>query len=363
MRRWIFRVHLWLALLAGAFFVLLGLTGAIIAFEAPLDCLLHPHLSWVKASSEYRSLADILGSVKQKYPDDNIVAIRFSDSPRVAWQITIPSGVVCVNPHTGQILGLRERGQTILGLARELHVSLAAGNIGRTVIRWSDLAALALLGSGFYLWWPRRSLRLHRLDGSRRAWSEWHNAIGIGSLVFLVVVTATGACISFERPLRSMMVMGRFAPPSPERPEPPPPEPQDKPFLPPGRALAVVMAAFPAERPAMMTLPEYGGSYRFEMVGPHGSGADGERIVQLDPWSGEVLHVSQPEVRSLPDRVAAANEALHTGAWLGWPGRILMALASLAILPQAFTGMMMFWKRQPIPAERRVRRLQKGSLA
>ena len=37
MRMWVFKVHLWVGALAGGFFVVLGITGSILAFELPLD--------------------------------------------------------------------------------------------------------------------------------------------------------------------------------------------------------------------------------------------------------------------------------------------------------------------------------------
>lgn len=360
-RRWIFRVHLWLALLAGGFFVLLGLTGSVIAFESPLDHLLHPRLSFVSSSPRSLPLADILASVRKSYPEQDIIAINFSDSPTLSWQVTIPAGIVCLNPHTGQILGLRTRGETILGLAHDLHVSLAAGNIGRTAIRWCDLAALVLLVSGLTLWWPQRRCRLHRLDGTRRSWSDLHNVIGLLALTFLFLAAGTGALISFENPLRS--VLRRFTAPEPAQPVTLPPTPQSQPFLSPDRALAIASAALPGAHPAQMTMPQYGGTYRFSMIEPRRFGDDVERSISLDPWSGSVLEISPTAAPSLADHLVATNEALHTGALFGWSGRLLMALAGLALLPQALTGFIMFWKRTQQSREHRKPRLEKGTLA
>ena len=47
MRKFLFNIHLYLALLAGVFVLTLGLTGSIMAFEPELDHLLHPRLSYV----------------------------------------------------------------------------------------------------------------------------------------------------------------------------------------------------------------------------------------------------------------------------------------------------------------------------
>lgn len=48
MRKLIFRLHLYIGLVAGLFPGLLGITGSIIAFEPEPDHLLHHRLSYVK---------------------------------------------------------------------------------------------------------------------------------------------------------------------------------------------------------------------------------------------------------------------------------------------------------------------------
>jgi uncharacterized iron-regulated membrane protein len=58
-RRLILKLHLWLAMIAGAFLLVLGITGGILAFEPELDRLLHPHLSRVKPAGTTLSLVQI----------------------------------------------------------------------------------------------------------------------------------------------------------------------------------------------------------------------------------------------------------------------------------------------------------------
>ena len=65
---------------------------------------------------------------------------------------------------------------------------------------------MALVMSGFYLWWPRRWTRLAlrtvtipslRLRGKPRDWN-WHNAIGSWSAPVLLFITVTGLVISYQ---------------------------------------------------------------------------------------------------------------------------------------------------------------------
>jgi uncharacterized iron-regulated membrane protein len=343
MRRWIFRLHLWCGALAGAFFVVLGLSGCLLAFEAPLDRLLHARFSYVAASPQVLSLSTIIRSVKMSYPSDNIVAITFASSPKLSWEVALPSGIVYVNPHTGEILGQRQRGQTIIGFAGEVHVRLATGKIGATIIRWSNLMALLLLISGIGLWWPGRRIRFGSLRGNRRSWSDLHQAIGAVFFPLLIVAAGTGALISFDGPIREAIQ-------SRQGPKPPPhlamlaPPPQGSTAIGPDEALTIATAALPHDTRARIQMPAYGGTYRVLMVEHRFPEADSERIVTIDPQSGQILSVSSDNL-PLIDRFFEFNEAVHTGSILGIAGRALAALAGIMVLPQAISGFFMWWKR------------------
>src|SRR5262249_8131761 len=68
MRRIILKLHLVAALAAGAFLAVLGVTGAIMAFEPELDHLLHRPLWHVTPQGAPRTLAE-LGDAASKTQD------------------------------------------------------------------------------------------------------------------------------------------------------------------------------------------------------------------------------------------------------------------------------------------------------
>jgi uncharacterized iron-regulated membrane protein len=72
LRSWVFRLHLWLGAFAGAFFVILGVTGSILAFESPLDRMVNANLSYVAASGQTLSLHEIISSIKKSFPADEV---------------------------------------------------------------------------------------------------------------------------------------------------------------------------------------------------------------------------------------------------------------------------------------------------
>jgi len=354
MRRWLFSVHLSIAALAGAFFVVLGMTGSILAFEAPLDHILNAKLYYISPSTRTLPLSQIIRSVKAGFPSEEVVAVTFADSPKLAWQVALPSGIACVNPHTGRVLGLRRRGQTILGFTRSLHVALASGNIGRSMIRWSNLAAVLLLLSGLGLWWREGRIRLRKMDGTRRSWSDLHKAIGVVFSVLLLIASGTGVLISFEGPVSQAIHAFKGSDPiAPSRASVPEAGPTAI-YIEVDEALAVAKALFPNAIPARMQMPAYGGTYKISMIEHRFMTSDFERVVTIDPYSGKVLFVSSDADLSLAQRLFAANEAVHTGGAFGVMGRALMALAGIMVLPQAVSGLMMWWKRVTIKARHKL---------
>src|SRR5215471_8834906 len=100
-RRFIFNLHLILAICAGAFVVILAATGSIIEFEPELDRTFHPQLSYVRAQGKALSLAEISNTVSGKFGGEPIVAYFMSPTPDLSWQVALPSGIAYVNQYTG----------------------------------------------------------------------------------------------------------------------------------------------------------------------------------------------------------------------------------------------------------------------
>ena len=58
-RRLILNLHLFIALLAGAFLIVFGVTGSIMAFEPELDHVLHARVSYVTPQGPPKTLAEL----------------------------------------------------------------------------------------------------------------------------------------------------------------------------------------------------------------------------------------------------------------------------------------------------------------
>ncbi|HEY6339645.1 MAG TPA: PepSY-associated TM helix domain-containing protein [Candidatus Sulfotelmatobacter sp.] len=349
MRKIILQVHLLVALIAGAFIAVLGATGSVIAFEPELDRLTHAHLSYVSPSGRVLTLQEIGDAVSRKSGGEPIVAYLLSESPDISWEVVLPRGIASVNQYTGEVLGVRTRGQSALGFARELHVRLASGDAGRNIAKWSGVATLISVTSGLYLWWPAKRMRIRGFRRNRSFWFELHNSAGIFLLVPLFVLAATGAVIGFED--QASRLLGKLNRPHTIRSGETATSPRTMPCaaeITTDQAVAIARAQMPGAVLYRVQMPRYGGAYRVSLDDPQDRVAGARNLMVIDRCSGDVISSSRSSDLLLAERILAANEAIHTGEVLGMPSRILACLTSVAVPVQVISGLLLWLRRRKI---------------
>jgi uncharacterized iron-regulated membrane protein len=351
MRSLILNVHLFIALTAGAFMVILGATGSVMEFAPELDRFFHPQLSYITPGKRALSLGEIGDVISRRFSGESVVAYLPSLSPRLSSQVILPSGIAYVNQYTGEVLGERPRGQTFLGYVRALHVRLASGDFGRSILKWSAIAMLLSLASGLYLWWPMKRVRVRGKWGTRRLWFDLHNAIGIFSLLPLAVLAATGTVLGFEDHLAPVIsrITGSYPVPATRSavPEPPP----GATSITPDDAVAIARAYMPGALPYRVQMPNYGGAYQIAMLNPHEQIAGDRNLVVLDRYQGKILSLTRSSDLSRGERILAGNEAIHTGSAFGMSSRIAVWLASMTVFVQASSGLILWlYRKKIIPA-------------
>jgi uncharacterized iron-regulated membrane protein len=333
-------------MIAGAFMVVLGVTGSIIAFEPELDRLLHPHLSHVKQGARILSLVEIGDAVSKKYGEEPVVAYLLASSPDSPVQVILSRGVVSVNQYTGEVLGIRTRGQTVLGFTRALHLRLATGDLGRNILSWSSVALLISLASGLYLWWPRKRVGIRGPWWSRLFWFDLHNSFGILSLLPLAVLAATGIVIGFEDEVSSLLdkVYGRNSFHS-DKTETRSESSRIGPEITPDQAVAIASAQLPGGVAYRVQMPRYGGLYVVALAHSDNRIASERNSISVDPWEGRIVAMNLSTSLTPRERFMAANDAIHTGSIFGMPTRILAALASLVLPLQVVSGLLIWIRR------------------
>ncbi len=361
MRRLILTLHLVVALAAGVFLLILGVTGSIMAFEPELGRLMHRRESYVVPGVRAKSLADLGAAASAAVGGQTPSAFALSTDPSVSYQVIFRGRVAYVNQYTGDVLGVRDSGPDLLARIHQLHLRLLLPNTrtsdpGQTIVKWAGVAMFVLLASGVYLWWPLKRVRISRSGNTRRFWFDLHNAVGIGAAVFLFVAAATGVVIGFDDAIvplvyratstQPLAVYGRPAFTS---------TPSGAP-IPVDRALEIARAALPGASPVLVNVPGRTGVYAVNARFPEDLTPGGRSRIYIDQYTGRVLLAEGSRTAPAGTRLVTLNRALHTGDVFGTPSRLLMCLVSLTVVVQLVSGLSMWLLKRA--AARRPRDLE-----
>jgi len=346
MRKLLFNLHLILALAAGVFILILGVTGSIMAFEPELDHLMHWTLWHVEPGARALSLAEIAAVVSKAFPGEPIAGYTVSTSPDLSYQVALKRGAVYVNQYTGDILGVRSPGPDLLSRVHQLHLRLGwqqRSDAGKTIMSWAGVIILFLLISGLYLWWPLKRVSVQRGSTGRLVWFDTHNTTGIFSLVFLFVLSSTGIVIGFDDTLVALLYKVTHSKPA-EAPKPPA-APQDGKPISPDRAMEIARAAIPGAIPFMINVPGRNGTYFVRSRYPEDLTPGGRSRVIVDQYTGPVLFSESSRTAPAGTRLVILNRAIHTGDIYGLATKALFCAASLTLVVQLITGVVMWGMR------------------
>ena len=164
MRKVILQLHLIVALTAGIFIVILGVTGSIMAFEPEVDRLV-PRIAYVTPHGTPLPLAQIGEAVSKAFPDHQIIGYALPARPDLSYGVRIArpqppfrgQGVL-IDQYSGRVLGtINERNfftfvQAFVGVAHQLHTRLGMCSGRQDVLeqmgRCADPLAPQRRGSG-----------------------------------------------------------------------------------------------------------------------------------------------------------------------------------------------------------------------
>lgn len=366
LRQWWLNLHLWIGLVVGFLFVLLGLTGSINVFRNGIDALLNPELQIAKPQSEYRSLDEMVQAAHAAYPDcegiwslqlpgivSPMALVRCNETPTKGF-FTLQ--MMWVDPSTAEVVSSRSFGDFFITWIYNLHWSLLMGKSGHIFVGFLGLLLMISLGTGIYLWWPsprgwKRALTIKRNASSERLIFDLHKTFGLYAALVLFILAFSGTYMVFPDYIKPL-VNGVSTITS---------EPQKVESVPlPGRvpirvdeAVAAAKEVFPDGEPKWINLPEGSkGVYQVRMRRADESLYEwftktyGASAVMIDQYSGQVLAVRDSNQLSAGDEFVGVQWAFHSGEALGLPGRILWCLIGLVPLVLYVTGIIRWLQKR-----------------
>lgn len=384
------KIHLYFAFSFGLIFVLLGLSGGIIAWMHEIDVWLNPLLLTLPTSSaasahtgkslsptHIQALVNMLSAHPRygrphqiqlaQHPELACIAsYRLKNSEQssafaqqFSTQITRQ---VMLNPYTLEVLGERRWGE--LGMTRpllmstlyHLHRYLLSGSFGKTVVGFAGLVLILLCISGLMLWWPAMrwsSMRQALTVSFRGSWPRLHYSLhrssGFWVLPAFIVLGFSG--MYFNLPQWVRPVIHHITPLTDTRAISSMPNnlattAHSEVAL--SQVIATVQARFPEARLSRIGLPAKASeTYELRMrQETEVRQGDGNTRISVDAYSGEIVQIRDPLHANRGDTFLNWMFPLHTGEAFGLTGRIIISLLGLMPLLFMITGTAIWLKRQ-----------------
>jgi uncharacterized iron-regulated membrane protein len=353
LRRWLFQIHLWTGLALALYAILIGITGSAVVFTAEIRDYQNRHILRVPEPGTPLNADQIAAAIHAAYPADRLSLLFLPFEPRGVYRASVSSGrksrTLYIHPFTGAILGERTPTRDFLGWLEDLHFNLLGGPTGRVINGVFALLLLVLCATGIIIWWPGLALWVRAASINwKTQWKrlnyDLHNAIGLFSLLFIVLLSLTGAYLAWPNETRTLISYfspvrnGARAPKLPERPSLP-----DVPL----RVLVTnAAAAAPESWPELLIFPaKPGQAVRVYLMGGAVRDYETTTTIDMDPKTGAVVLAQRALGRSAGDALYAWLKVLHFGYFGGIPTMILWFILGLTPAILAITGTLMWWNR------------------
>ena len=389
-RTLIFWLHLCAGVVAGAVVLVMSATGVLLTYEKQMIARAErsPLAAAPSPGARRLPVEALLESARRARPgaEPATIAVRADRDAPVAIGFG-RDGQVLLNGYTGAVLGdgatrLRAFFRSVTEWHRYLAASGEYRSTGKAVTGACNLAFLVLAITGAYLWlpavWSRAQLRnilwfRRGLPGKARDFN-WHNTIGVWSVVPLVVVVASATVISY--PWASNLTYRAMGenPPPPRGAATASSRPRAAGEARPGTEGRDAASATPrggdgaaAARPSATSLdaalaraerhvdgwrtitlrvpPDAGAPLAFTI--DRGSGGEPHKrgTLTVDAASGAIVDWEPFSSNSPGRRLRTILRFAHTGEVLGLPGQTIAGLASAGGVFLVYTGLALSLRR------------------
>jgi uncharacterized iron-regulated membrane protein len=293
---------------------------------------------------------------------------------REAWRLTIamPGGdrTAFVDPADGRVLGTTTKGGAMATL-RELHSLIIAGAAANAVTEIVAGWAIILILTGFWMWWPRRSLKVRGPPKDRRFWRDLHSSIGAAVGVVILFLALTGMTWTgvWGKGLQTLIAANEIG-----RPKSPGPNPWEAashgghgaetlPWSRQGMAMphgggdaigpdrvAAIAQARGLAAPWTMTIPRIHDAPW--LVSKAATRAADAHILYIDGANGRVLQDARYAAFGAGAKTVEWGIAVHEGREYGEANRLVMLAGAIGLFLLCLTAPILWWKRRPSPSPR-----------
>ncbi|MED5596594.1 sulfite reductase flavoprotein subunit alpha [Janthinobacterium sp. P210006] len=357
-----FQLHWFIGITAGTVLVIIGLSGATLAFKDELLDVMNPGVRHVAVESRAPLTPGQLSNIAAAEHGQRVTSITMYAQAGAAPRLFFApkngqrrGESVYVHPYTGATQPALA-GAEFFEWTESLHRwLLLPRDPGRQVAGALALCLLGLALSGLYLRWPRRPLDWRTwltfdpaLKGRSFLWNL-HAVAGTWCLVVYVALTLTGIYWSYDvvrdnidawagKPPRVAQAPGKKGPAR---------EKQEAPAVDIGLAWSSFQQHAPGWTLASVRLPTRAGeAVQFTWLASDAPHERARSRLSIAPADGAVTENEPYSRQGLGSRLVNIIYPLHMGTYFGLPGRIIVTLASLGLPLFAITGWMLYLGRR-----------------
>ncbi len=338
--------------------LLLCLTGLPLIFAHEIHDLTDnavPHRS-IAPGTPRASMDRIVATAQQRHPDLHIMYLSQEEDDDSFWYVAMAPRldetqkfeVLAIDAYSAQPLPVPDFYSGFMYWMTRLHVDLFAGLPGMLFLGAMGLLLVVALVSGLVLYAPfMRKLpfgTVRRERSPRLRWLDLHNALGVSTVAWALVVGLTGVINTLAQPTLQYWQTHHLAPWLAQHGGSTPPATAERASL--DAAVQAAVTAEPQMRVSYIAYPGVlAGTPAHYAIYMHGSSALTSKVYQPvlvnarsgavegsvePPWYLKTLYLSQP---------------LHFGDYAGMPMKLLWALLDLVTIVVLGSGLYL-WLRK-----------------
>jgi len=353
-------VHKWTSLVCTLFMLLLCLTGLPLIFFHEIDEALGrsvdaPELAAEEAAGPGVSVDSLVADARARRPEEKVQFLVGDPEHPELWFVRMgetrdahmASSFFYYDARTGDYLHEYPLNQGVMNVVYRLHVDMFAGLPGTLFLGFMGLLLVASLVSGTVLYGPyMRKLRfgeVRRHRSSRLKWLDLHNLLGIVTLVWFLVVGATGVINTLAIPIFGQWQSTELAEMTADYRG----KARVEEHAPVERALASARLAEPDMQLSFMAFPgnNFASPHHFVafMQGKAPLTSKLLKPVLIDAQTGELAMTAD-----MPWYVSTLllSQPLHFGDYGGLPLKILWALLTIVTIVVLGSGLYLWFKRR-----------------
>lgn len=364
-----YNAHKIIGLFLGLVFVLIGLSGSILAFREDIDERLNYSLMRVASphNASFKIISKIYSSAIQAIPKDakveRLMMPRHKNAAAILTYIVETDDLdsyfyeVFINPYTAKVTGQRLKihgedqfSQPIIQILMAFHWTLLLGANNAYLIGFIGIFFFFSAFAGLYLWWLknknwRLGLTVKWQASSERITYDLHKNIGFYGSAFLIIMTATGAAMIFKPVTQKVTSLFSTVSGEPNFGKSKPSAQHEPIHI--TQAIVIANRVFKDGKIFSISLPNSptGVFIVGKMLDSEPNKSRTYRNVSIDQYSGEILQIQDPENFTAGEKLFEWLFPVHTGEIFGEYGRPVLLL--IGLLPLAlFTTGLMRWRQK-----------------